>query len=111
LGIIDDLNSRPYVARKYTNNVMVYKCIRNEKQQHINDVKKHIDDITFSAPLQSKHKKQAASLFSSLGEYDTAGCAYNCTAPASLISRRYAGFEPRLCSACTEQLTPPPDAV
>jgi hypothetical protein len=72
-----------YVARKYTNNVMVYKCIRNEKQQHINDVKKHIDDITFSIPLQSKQKKQAASLFSSLGEYDNAGCLYNCTAPAS----------------------------
>jgi hypothetical protein len=55
-----------YVARKYVNNVMIYKCIPNKAQQNIISAKKQIDHITFNDVENNKSKKTNSPLSSFL---------------------------------------------
>jgi hypothetical protein len=62
-----------YVARKYVNNVMTYKCIPNQAQQHIIATKKQADHMAFGDTESGKSKKTDTSLssyFKNITDYD-----------------------------------------
>jgi hypothetical protein len=62
-----------YVARKYENNVMRYKCIPNKAHQQVIEGKKKADNMAFSDFETGKSKKTdspLSSYFKNMSDYD-----------------------------------------
>jgi hypothetical protein len=62
-----------YVARKYVNNVMTYKCIPNKAQQNVVNAKKQADKVAFSDFERGNSKKTdspLSSYFKNMPDYD-----------------------------------------
>jgi hypothetical protein len=103
-----------YVARKYVNNVMTYKCIPNKAQQNIITAKKQIEHIAFSDGETGKSKKPdspLSSYFKNMPDYDD-----NCgrlTQPGITvtISNRYPSFTAALYFTQKETQHRPPGAA
>lgn len=101
-----------YVARKYANNEMIYRCIPNREHDHLNTAKKAIDNLVFSDTNDAKEKKPASPLssyFKTLSEYDDAIQRYNNNLFYTIARHYYPVQASALCNTITEQLTPPPD--
>jgi hypothetical protein len=103
-----------YVARKYVNNVMTYKCIPNKAQQNIITAKKQIDHNAFSDAETGKSKKPGSPLssyFKNMPDYDD-----NCgrliqPGIAVDISNRYPSFTAALHFTQKETQHRPPDVA
>jgi hypothetical protein len=103
-----------YVARKYVNNVMTYKCIPNKAQQNIITAKKQIDHNAFSDIANGKSKKSdspLSSYFKNMPDYDD-----NCgrliqPVIAVDISNVYPSFTAALYFTQKDTQRRPPDAV
>ncbi len=103
-----------YVARKYVNNVMIYKCIPNRVQQNIITAKKQIDHNAFSDVETGKSKKPGAPLsnyFKNMSDYDD-----NCgrlVQPGTLVAviLQYHSFSAALYFTQKDTQHRPPDAA
>jgi hypothetical protein len=85
-----------YVARKYVNNVMIYKCIPNSAQQNVITAKKQIDQLTFGNLATDKPQKDNSPLgnyFKHLSDYDDYSNAYGYHIRFTITKRQYPVFE------------------
>ncbi len=101
-----------YVARKYSNNEMIYRCIPNREHDHINTAKKAIDNLVFSDTKDAKEKKPASPLsnyFKTLSEYDDNIQQYSSNLLHLAVRQQYPVQATALYHTIAEQQTPPPD--
>jgi hypothetical protein len=103
-----------YVARKYVNNVMTYKCIPNKAQQNIITAKKQIDHFAFSDVETGKSKKPGSPLssyFKNMPDYDDNCGRFMLPGIAVTISNRYPSFTAALYFTQKETKHRPPGAA
>jgi hypothetical protein len=101
-----------YVARKYTNNVMVYKCIANKEAQKIKDATRQADKDALSATAGTRHKKSSSNhsvILKLLPEYENDCYRFSCSAATANIAAGYPSFTPGLLLNATDVATPPPN--
>jgi hypothetical protein len=103
-----------YVARKYVNNVMTYKCIPNKAQQNIITAKKQIDHNAFSNAETGKSKKPGSPLsnyFKNMPDYDDNCGGFTHPLMAVTITNNYPTYSTTLYFTQKQTRHRPPDAA
>jgi hypothetical protein len=101
-----------YVARKYQNNVMIYKCIPNRAKQNVITAKKQIDQLAFGGLATEKPQKDNYPLgqyFKDLGDYDDVCNRYQHPLFSTIAKKRYPSFAQAICSGNASPQLQPPD--
>jgi hypothetical protein len=100
-----------YVARKYVNNVMIYKCIPNRAVQQVISTQKQMDELAFGAHATNppgKHKSPLSSQGNSPLEYDDVIAMAQLAPLAALTKTNYPlHTEPLYGSYATSPYQPP----
>jgi hypothetical protein len=101
-----------YVARKYVNNVMIYKCIPNRAVQHILTTQKQVDQLAWGDPATNPpghNKSPLSSYFKSLAEYDNVMAGYMLSPLTEKESTRHPWLTESLYNVNPPTLYQPPE--
>ena len=101
-----------YVAKKYYNNVMIYKCIPNRAKQNLIAAKKQVNQLAFGGADTEKPSKDNHPLgqfFKNLGDYDDVCNRYQRLVFYTITKTPYPIFEQQPCSGTTFPQLQPPD--
>ena len=87
-----------YVARKFCNNEMIYKCIPNEDQQKLKTIKHQLDNLALTDTENQRNKKAPTGqpIVKRLSEYNTIN--FEITHPPVLLNgiTAFPDFTPRV---------------